>query len=88
MTRVVDVQALDGLPLFTQENLSFDAKIDDKFCEWNDQVFHFESKLGVLHVAPATELEEGKVFGLKIQALTGLVYGCLDPRYFFFFCKL
>ena len=71
MGRVVIVEALSGLNVGTGK---ISIKITDDYCEWNNKIYNFESKDGILEV---TETEEFDC-ELSIQGLSAIIYGCYN----------
>lgn len=78
MSRVIMVEKLSGIHVGFKDHLSFTAKIVDAMCSWNNGVFAFESKDGLLEVK-RVESKESSIT-LTIEGLTSLVYNGIDPR--------
>ncbi|MHA2357777.1 MAG: GNAT family N-acetyltransferase [Candidatus Heimdallarchaeaceae archaeon] len=68
MGRVVIIEEINGLIVGTGK---ISIKITDDFCEWNNNVFTFESKDGILHV----DKSENYDCELSIQGLSAIIYG-------------
>jgi len=95
MGRVVSVSGLNGLilkpriPKFQKlslqdHDISITAKITDPLCEWNCSTFKFSAKeeednlvLNVTEISSETNQEVS--LWLSIVAVSGLVYGTLNP---------
>jgi predicted acetyltransferase len=76
MARVVDVAALNGMPV--GQDTTFTARLADPLCPWNAGVWRFAATAGQLEVARADHADTD----LAIQGLTGLVFGTHDPADF------
>lgn len=77
MSRVLDVEKMGGLEVGEG---SFSAKVIDPTCPWNEGVWRFESKDGILEVNKGSTPQ----CELSIQGLTALVLGTNDPQDFVF----
>jgi predicted acetyltransferase len=75
MGRVLDVAKIGGM--YTGPGC-FSARITDPLCPWNEGVWQFETRGGVLWVNPTDEAD----CNLSVQALAALVYGTNDPDSF------
>ncbi len=75
MGRVIDVQALQGLPVGEG---TITVEITDVDCDWNNGVWKLSAENGSLVVTPATNPD----CHLTIQGLSALVYGVQDPDEF------
>lgn len=75
MGRVIDVAGISGVHTGPG---CFSAQIIDPLCPWNEGIWQFEARDGVLQVSPAGEAD----FSLSIHALAALVYGTNDPDSF------
>jgi len=71
MGRVVIIEQMNGMKVGTG-NVSI--KIKDNLCEWNNGVFSFESKDGILQL----EKTDNYDCELSIQGLSAVVYGCYN----------
>lgn len=75
MGRVLDVTRIGGMQTGPG---AFCARIHDDYSPWNEGVWRFETRDGVLCVSPADRAD----CDLTIQGLGGLVYGMHDPNGF------
>jgi predicted acetyltransferase len=72
MGRVLNVAEIGGMQVGTGK---FSAQISDPMCPWNEGVWAFEGKDGVLQVQQGGKAD----CHLNIQGLSSLVYGTNDP---------
>ena len=75
MGRVIDVEALTGLPVGDGE---LNISLTDPDCPWNEGDWHLQSLNGRLSV----ERTDKQGIALSIQGLTALVYGVYDSEEF------
>ena len=71
MGRVVLIDQLNGLHV-GEGNVSF--RVVDEQCNWNNDVFRFESKDGILEVSKGGEYD----CEITIQGLSAIIYGCYN----------
>ena len=71
MGRVVLVEGMSGLHVGTGK---ISIKVEDEQCEWNNKIFKFESKDGILDVVKTDEFD----CELSIQGLSAIIYGCYN----------
>ena len=75
MGRVLDVAKIGGVQTGPG---CFSAHIADPLCPWNEGIWQFETRDGMLQVSPTDEAD----CDLSIHALAALVYGANDPDSF------
>ena len=71
MGRVVQVEKLSGLNVGEGH---FSAKITDENCDWNNRIFLFKAKEGILEVSESNQFD----CELTIQGLSSIIYGCYN----------
>ena len=72
MARVINVEGLQDLPAGSG---SIIIKIEDRNCQWNNNIYEFSSSSGKLLVTKKEKDVESDCV-LTIEGLTSLVYGC------------
>jgi predicted acetyltransferase len=77
MGRIVNISGLGGMVVGPGR---FSVKIVDSICPWNEGIWSFDSKEGILSINPSEHWN----CELTIQAVTALVYGTHDPGDFSF----
>ncbi len=75
MGRVLDVGEIGGMQVGPGK---FSAQISDSMCPWNENVWTFESKDGILQVRNGEKVD----CHLNIQGLSALVYGTTEAASF------
>ncbi len=71
MSRVVDVEKIGGIEVGEGR---FSARISDPLCPWNESVWAFEGREGVLQISRASKAD----CDLTIQGLSALINGAHD----------
>jgi predicted acetyltransferase len=74
MSRVLDVEKIGGMQVGEGR---FSARVSDPLCTWNDGVWNFESRVGILQVSRAATAD----CQLTIQGLAALIAGMLTTGY-------
>lgn len=77
MARVLDVARLEGMQV---GDGGFSARISDPVCPWNNGIYRFEARDGLLHVEPVASAD----FDLTMQGLSALVFGTHPAESFAF----
>jgi hypothetical protein len=73
MSHLLDVEKIGGMNVGEG---SFSARIIDSLCPWNEGIWRFESKDGILQASRTSKTD----CELTVQGLTALISGVHDPK--------